>query len=338
MEPRRCAVAVGFSDEPEGERERRHRAVLHHEKEEGGADTLDWRALERELEDLLGSLTGEKSELAQAKTLGRAKTVYETRHPEARRGGDRNQTANFATCPGFAAYAAARCGFSVRTVYNRIKAASDLEALDQRAERAAYGTAAANKIEFLRRVAGLPKPDLHLDLIRVFDLSQKKGRRELRKWEDVFGLAPEPKPARQPEPKPDVDASLGDVALLARIREALGVDVNEAILPEIDRISRTPGAERAAALRATQVEIGESLGCSGNRKEILAAVKKLKRLQPAVLELRAELSAAERRAGRAEEELKIYTVTPLGELFAVLGARNTKGALARARELSRAEH
>lgn len=269
MKPRKCAAALDLSDAPEPEEPTRL-AVVHREEKESGAGALDWRALEDELEALLATLTGEKSELAQAKTLSRAKTVYEAAHPEARHGGARNQDANAATCPSFAAYAAARCGYSVRTIYNRLDAAADLEALDAGAERAAYGTAAANKVEFLRRVARLPEPGLHLDLVTIFDISQKKGRRELRKWEEQFGLTQNPKPAMRPTESPappQVEAGAGDAALLARIRRALGVEVDEEILP---------------------------------------AIKQLKKARRAVLALRAKLTAAERRAGRPGEEPRIY--------------------------------
>jgi hypothetical protein len=167
-----------------------------------GIDPRDSRGVESELERLISRLADDMSELAMLKLLPRAKELYEQLHPETRHGGHREvQVAKPATWPSFVGYVAARTGISKRSVYNRLEHAERLVTLDPVAEESCFGSAIANQVGLLVRVAQVPKATLQQDLVSVYrNAGPKKAKEELRRWEEEFGLA---QPGRNREPELD---------------------------------------------------------------------------------------------------------------------------------------
>ncbi len=168
----------------------------------------DHREVEQQLDQILGRLTGDMSDLAIVKLLPKAKLLYETIHPETRHGGAK-RVAKMASWPSFAVYLAQRTGMSERTAYRRIEAGEALEKLDHEAERGCYGTRLSNQLSFLVRIAAIPKDELHRDLVNIFVRSHKKGLAELCKWEDEFGLT-KPRPEAKPGDDHPVEGHDGD--------------------------------------------------------------------------------------------------------------------------------
>ncbi len=295
---------------------------------EGGAangdntelDPLDGRGIEGALENIIARFTDDLSELARIKLLPHAKTLYEQLHPETKHGGNREQqVAKPATWPSFATYIAQRSGISQRSVYSRLKTAEQLATLDEKAEHACYGNPIANQISLLVRVARLPKGGLQRDVVVIYDNGgPKKAQAELRKWEDEFGLAH--KPASKPKPTQPVEPEirvvednivLGEVHVqeVAKIIQALNVSGIEECVPAIETLKMTSlSADQGGTLQTT------------------------------IQELRALLATAETRTKNLEQELKLYRATPLGKLFQILGAKDIKGALEKARELARTDN
>lgn len=147
------------------------------------------QSLSMRLEALMSRLTTEMSELALVKLLPKAKELYEELHPETRHGGTRRkQAAIMATCPSFVTYIAERTGLSTRTVSRRLEQAEALSGLDGEAEKACCGTSLANQLALLVRIAAIPQPKLHQDLVKLLDRQRREGKAQLEKWEKHFRI------------------------------------------------------------------------------------------------------------------------------------------------------
>jgi hypothetical protein len=155
------------------------------------ADPEDGAALESELAAILRDLSSGNSKLARSLAHRRAKYIYEQLHPETRHGGDRRpeQVVKNTTWPAYAKYAADRIGLSPSTIRKAIALNEKLANLDERAEEAIFGTALANQIAFVKRIAQLPDPAAQRDVVQIFDASGKKSAKEaLAQYEEKAGL------------------------------------------------------------------------------------------------------------------------------------------------------
>lgn len=135
------------------------------------------------------------------------------------------------TMKAFMEEASQRTGFAKSTVYNRIKEGEALEKLDDRALTACLGTSLANKLSDLVRIAAIPKPEIQLDLVNLYDRQRPYAMAELEKWEAHFqvtkatakkkkqaGREANPNEPKEDDPKgsndtekPTVDPSSSDV-------------------------------------------------------------------------------------------------------------------------------
>ncbi len=162
-----------------------------------GVDTMDSRAMEAELDGLISHLTNDGSKLALARLLPRAKKLYEDMHPETKHGGLRaDQVTNSRTWPPFAEFVAQRAGIAASTVYAKLKEADALGGLDAVAEERCYGTALANQIGMVKRIARIPQKQVQRDLVNVYrNAGRKEAKKQLAKWENAFKLG-KPTPDR----------------------------------------------------------------------------------------------------------------------------------------------
>lgn len=294
------------------------------EDDAAGVDAGDGRGIEDELESLISRLTDDMSELAIIKLLPRAKKLYEDLHPETKHGGAREeQVTKDGTCPTFAKFVAQRTGIAPSTVYNKLERAAELEALDREAEDLCYGTALANRIGLVIRVARIPKKELHRDFVNIFrNGGPKRAKEELEHWEDAFGLA---KPASESVPPPPAEPTVEEVDAdpdetkpeaeepqvhaeeLRQIMAALGVNELPECVPAIEQL-------KLAALAAPDLEQAGTL-------------------QTTIMDLRQQVAAAETTTKNLGQELKLYRTAPLGQLFELLGVKTAKDALRKAHEL-----
>ena len=305
--------------------------------------------IEQQLEQVFHRLTGDLSELAHVKLLPRAKALYERLHPETRHGGPR-QVAKVAAWPSFGLHLAERIGVSERTAYRRVEVGEALEKLDSEAEQLCYGTPLANQLGLLVRIAAIPKPELHRDLVNLFVRSSRKGREELCKWEEEFGLT---KPAN-PQDQEQANAA-GDGALTPVDDDADEADAAEKAASVTDGVhdddDGTAGDD-ASVTDGGEHDGGEAVVASGdahgnattdpNLVAVMAVlgvsaaidcVAAIQEHQTTGQQLRMLLQAAEGREAKLKSELAMYRSSQLGQLFDILGAKTAGQALAKARAL-----
>ncbi len=296
------------------------------------AEPLARDEVEHQLEQIFLRLTGELSDLTRVKLLPKAKLLYETLHPETRHGGAK-QVARMAAWPSFSVHLAERWGVSERTAYRRIEAGEALEKLDSEAERLCYGTPLASKLGLLVRVAAIPKPELHRDLVNIFLRSQKKGLAELGKWEDEFGLtkAKQPKPEDEeqaPETQDgamDLGAGGDDDADDDGTADDAGGGDNDSD----DVVVESGTGFGDVSMDPNLMAVIEALGV----RTATECVPAIQELQTTAQQLRMQNRAGEAREAKLKAELAMYRSSQLGQLFEVLGAKTAGQALAKARVL-----
>lgn len=284
------------------------------------------REAETRLEALLDRLTQEHSDFAMARVLPEAKRLYEQLHPETTHGGDR-QVARNATWPRFTLHVAHRTGRSEGTVRNRLQAGEALTALDPEAAEMAYGTALANQLGLLVRIAAIQKPEFHRDLVNIFiNAGRATAKAELAKWEECD---------RASSPKPSKAEEEGDAAATEDSNEPAEGEANEE--PEATDVTEEANAPTDAANPGVLSDIMAALGVT-DPVECLPAIEELKALQPLVHKLRHSIAEAEAKAKRMEKELQVYRDAPMGELFRILGVKTARDALAKVRSIKEASN
>jgi hypothetical protein len=145
-------------------------------------------------------------------------------------------------------YAADETGLSPSTIRKAIALNEKLANLDERAEEAIFGTALANRIGLVKRIAQLPDPDGQRDVVQIFRASGKKNASEaLAQYEVKAGLAQAA--AQEPphvdeaggeqtaegaaEPTPIGEPESEDSTHLARICETLAASTPEEAIEKI---------------------------------------------------------------------------------------------------------
>src|SRR5690606_14167471 len=104
-----------------------------------------------------------------------------------------------------------RTGHSKTTVYNHLTEAKALESLDEKVLAEVQKSALANKLSDLVRIASIPKHEIQLDLVNLYDRQRPYAMAELEKWEAHFQVPKATaknkkqagKEAHQSEPKED---------------------------------------------------------------------------------------------------------------------------------------
>lgn len=235
------------------------------------------QAKEHQLEQLLGSLTKERSELAIVRTLARARVLYEALHPETKHGGDRTgQVPESGTWPSFARHVAETRGLALSTIYAHLQRAEKLQKLDPEAERACYGTALANQLGLVVRIAALPDPEVQLDLVTAFDRQRTLVRRNLADYERKFGLTSEASPrtdaviAGSPSSETEAQHIPGMEGPPATVRGDLVVATEESAEAAPRRILATDANTEPAS-----VDRAEPLGSSKRVKDAMREVCRL---------------------------------------------------------------
>jgi hypothetical protein len=218
-------------------------------------DPEDSAAVESELAAIMRAESGDNSKVARGRAHGRAKRLYERLHPEIRHAGDHRpeQVVKNTTWPAYVKYAADQTGLSPSTIRKAIALNEKLANLDERAEQAIFGTALANQIGLVKRIAQLPDADAQRDVVQVFRASGKKNASEaLAQYEEKAGLAR----AAAQEP-PHVDEAGGEQAAegaaeATPIDEAESVESTQLALVCQALAASTPedAIERIAALKA----------------------------------------------------------------------------------------
>jgi hypothetical protein len=92
------------------------------------------------------------------------------------------------TMKAFMDEAEQRTGLSKSTLYEHIKKGQVLEKLDGTVLKACLGTSLANKLGDLVRIAAIPKAEIQLDLVNLYDRRRSDAKDELAKWEAHFSL------------------------------------------------------------------------------------------------------------------------------------------------------
>lgn len=108
------------------------------------------------------------------------------------------------TMKAFIEEASQKTGFTKSTVYNRIKIGEALEKLDDRALTVCLGTSLANRLGDLVRIAAIPKPEIQLDLVNLYDRQRSYAMSELEKWEAHFQV-PKPKAKKKKQSGEETD-------------------------------------------------------------------------------------------------------------------------------------
>ncbi len=96
-----------------------------------------------------------------------------------------------------------RTGLSKTTIYKRLTEAKALEGLDEKVLARVLLSALANKLSDLVRIAAIPKAEIQLDLVNLYDRQRSHAMAKLEKWEAHFKV---PKPTAKKKKQAGTEA------------------------------------------------------------------------------------------------------------------------------------
>lgn len=199
--------------------------------------------------------TGSASDFERFRALPAAWRAYQREFPYTVQGKNTKRDPEDGSLrkAAFAKEMAKRIGRGRSTIYEwHEKACFLAEHLDPEAGSMILGTALANNLKVINRIARIPNPKVQRDLVRRYDSENSKVKKELEEWEARFSLSepPSKKKAAARKPSESVKAT-SDRPTDSKILEALGVSSEADVLAAIEGL-KAQVAELSEKLKARE--------------------------------------------------------------------------------------